>query len=413
MSSRKQARRKSARGKERFLRFGVIGAGGMGQGYCRIMNTVPHARLAAVCDVNRPAADEAGLKFGVPSFGNHRELIASKTCDAVAIVTPHPFHYQPAVDCMNAGLHVISEKPLTERVSTAARMVATAQKNKVVLAVMFQRRLEPVNLKAMDLIRSGQLGEIYRATLIALEYRNQCYYNSGAWRATWKGEGGGVMMNQAPHMMDLFVQFCGLPSAVFGRTSTRMHDIEVEDQAEALLKFPNGASGYLYCSTCETEPGQLIEIFGEKGKLTLRDGVLSFYQFHPGIQAHIKTCDNMWAKPNVFQVPLNMPQVQSSYADYEAPLHVVTESQPGHAKVLANLTRHIMFNEPLATPGASGIGSLELANAVTLSSYEGRWIDLPIRRAAYDKLLSRLQRESSFVKKEVKSKRIVDPNLGA
>lgn len=413
MSDKQRRRRSLASRQSRTLRFGVIGAGGMGQGYCRIMSTIPHARLTAVCDVNRTAAEEAGRTFGVPSFGNHRELIKAQACDVVAIVTPHPFHCQSALDCMNAGLHVISEKPLTERVSSADRMVAAAKKNGVVLAVMFQRRLEPAIGKALELIRSGQLGEIYRATLMVLEYRNQCYYNSGAWRATWKGEGGGVMMNQAPHMMDLFVQFCGLPSAVFGRTCTRMHAIEVEDQAEALLKFPNGGAGYLYCSTCETAPGQLIELFGDKGKLVLRDGELSFYHFHPGIRAHIKTCEDMWAKPNVFQVPINIPQVHSSYADYEAPLQVIPESQPGHAKVLTNMVRHILFGDKLATPGASGLASLELANAVTLSSHEGRWVNLPISRSKYDALLNRLQRESKFVKKAVKVQRATDPKLGA
>jgi len=408
-----QRRQHSALNRQnRTLRFGIIGAGGMGQGYCRIMRTIPHARLAAVCDVNRAAAEEAGRTFGVPSFTSHRELIKAQVCDVVAIVTPHPFHYQPALDCMNAGLHVISEKPLSERVSTADRMVATAKKNGVVFAVMFQLRLEPVIAKARELIQSGQLGEIYRATLMVLEYRNQCYYNSGTWRATWKGEGGGVMMNQAPHMMDIFVQFCGLPSAVFGRTCTRMHDIEVEDQAEALLAFPNGGTGYLYCSTCETAPGQLIELFGDKGKLVLRDNEdLSFYSFHTGIRKHINTCKDMWAKPKIFPVPLNIPRTHSSYENYEAPLQVMPEEQPGHAKVLNNVVRHILFKEKLATPGSSGVGSLELANAVTLSSHEGRWVKLPISRLKYDALLNRLQRESKFEKKTVKVRRAADPSL--
>jgi predicted dehydrogenase len=370
------------------------------------LNAIPHARLAAVCDVTRSAAEEAGRTFGVPGFNDYRELIAAKLCDVVAIVTPHPFHCQPAIDCMNAGLHVITEKPLTERVSTADRMVAAAKKNGVVFAVMFQRRLDPAICKARALIQSGQLGEIYRATLIALEYRTQCYYNSGTWRATWKGEGGGVMMNQAPHMMDLFVQFCGLPSAVFGRTSTRMHDIEVEDQAEALLKFPNGSTGYLYCSTCETAPGQLIELVGEKGKLVLRDGELSFYRIKPGIRQHIKTCKTMWAFPDVRRISIDIKQAGSAGKK-------IPPGQLGHAKVLNNMVRHILFGDTLATPGASGIGSLELANAVTLSSHEDRWVSLPLSRSKYDALLSRLQRESTFVKKEVNVQRATDPKLGA
>lgn len=413
MSNKQSGRRSSAGRKSRTLRFGVIGVGGMGQGYCRILSMIPHARFAAVCDVNRAAAADTGRAFGVPSFANHRELIKSKACDVVAIVTPHPFHYQTALDCMNAGLHVITEKPLTERVSTADRMAAAAKKNGVVLAIMFQHRLEPATGKAWELIRSGQLGEIYRATLMVLEYRPQSYYNSGAWRATWKGEGGGVMINQAQHLMDLFVQFCGLPSAVFGRTCTRMHAIEVEDQAEALLKFPNGGTGYLYCSTCETGPGQLIELFGDKGKLILRDGKLSFYRFHPGIRAHIQTCKDMWAKPATFLVPTNIPQAQACCEDYAPSLQGIPKSQQGHARVLINMVRHILFGDKLATPGASGIASLELANAITLSSHEGRWVNLPISRSKYDALLNRLQRESKFVKKTVKVQRATDPKLRA
>ncbi len=413
MSSKQSGRSPTASGKDRTLRFGVIGTGGMGQGYCRILNTIPHARLTAVCDVNRAAAEEVGRTFGVPGFGNHLDLIKAQACDVVAIVTPHPFHCQPALDCMNAGLHVISEKPLTERVSTADRMVACARKNGVVFAVMFQNRLKPVFEKALALVRSGRLGELYRATLMVLEYRNQRYYDSGAWRATWKGEGGGVMLNQAPHMLDIFVQLCGLPSAVFGRTCTRLHNIEVEDQAEALLKYPNGGAGYLYCSTCEIGPGQLIELCGEKGKLVLRDGALSFYHFHPGIRTHINTCKDMWAKPEALQTPINIPQTYLCGNVCEALSQSLRENQPEHAKVLANLVRHILFGDKLATPGESGIGSLELANAVTLSSHEGRWVNLPISRPKYDALLSRLQRKSTFVKKEVKVQRETDPKLGA
>jgi len=121
----------------------------------------------------------------------------------------------------------------------------------------------------------------------------------------------------------------------------------------------------------------------------------------------------MWGKPNVFQVPLNIPQVYSAYTDYEAPLQVIPESQPGHAKVLVNMVRHILFGDKLLTPGASGIGSLELANAVTLSSHAGRWVNLPISRSKYDALLNRLQRESKFVKKTVKAQQATDPKLRA
>ncbi len=396
---------------ERILRFGVVGAGGMGQGYCQILSHLPLCRLAAVCDVNQPAAEAVGRQFGVAAFTKVSDLVASRTCDVVVVATPHPFHYQAALECMQAGLHALVEKPLTERISTADKLVATARQNGVVFAVMFQRRLEATMRKALEIIRAGHLGEIYRATLIVLEYRCQRYYDSGSWRATWRGEGGGVMMNQAPHMIDLFVQFCGLPSEVFGRITTRMHNIEVEDQAEALLKFSNGASGYLFCSTCEAGPGQMIEIFGEKGKLILRDGELTFHKFHPGIREHINHHDQMWGGPAVWQVPINIPGKQPAYADFEAPFDGFHAKQPGHAEVLTNMARHILFGEELLTPGASGLGSLELANAITLSSYEKRWISLPISRPKYDALLKRLQNESLFQKKTVQVERTTDPRL--
>ncbi len=393
------------------LRFAVIGAGGMGQGYCQVLGQLEHARLAAVCDVNRPAAEEAGRRYGVPAFGAHADLIAARLCDVAVVATPHPFHAPAAVACMDAGLHVLSEKPLSERVSTADAMAAAARRNGVVLAVMFQRRFEPEVRKAMALIRGGQLGELMRATLVALEYRSQRYYDSGTWRATWRGEGGGVMMNQAPHLMDLFVQFCGLPSAVYGRTATRMHRIEVEDQAEALLRFANGAVGYLFCSTCETGPGQLIELVGDRGKLSFRDGQLAFQQYQPPLRAHLAGCADMWGKPDILPVPLNMPHEQPSCADFEAPLLHLGAQPSGHARVLANLVGHLLFGEPLLVPGESGIGSLELANAVTLSSHEDRWVRLPISRPRYDALLRRLQRESRFVKRHVRVERTTDPGL--
>ncbi len=394
----------------RVLRFGVIGAGGMGQGYCHILASLDQACLAAVCDVNRAAADELGARFRVPAYGDHRAMIRAGGLDVAVVATPHPFHYQASVDCMKAGLHVLSEKPLTERVSTADAMAKTARRNRVMLAVMFQRRLEPVVKKAFELIRGGQVGDLVRATLVALEYRSQRYYDSGTWRATWRGEGGGVMMNQAPHMMDLFVQFCGMPSEIYGLTSTRRHRIEVEDQAEALLKFPSGGTGYVFCSTCETGPGQLIELVGDRGKLTFRDGQLTFHRFQPPLRRHIETCADMWGKPDVIPVPLNLPEEQPSSSDFEAPPSQ-SDAQIGHVRVLSHLIRHLLHGEPLAVPGASGIASLELANAITLSSYEQRWVKLPLSRARYDALLRRLQRESTFVKRAVKVERTTDPRL--
>lgn len=383
---------KSGKGRGRVIRFGVIGVGGMGVGHCNCITRVKQARLTAVCDIDPATAEKVGQQFNVPYFVNHRQLLKSGLCDAATIATPHPSHAPIAIDCMRAGLHVISEKPLSERVSMAEKMAQAAKKNRVAFVVMFQRRFEPVIAKAMEIVKSGQIGKIYRTCMISPEFRSQAYYDSGTWRATWAGEGGGVMMNQSPHIMDIFIQLCGLPSAVYGRTETRMHRIEVEDLAEALLKYPNGGTGYLYCSTNEAGPAQMIEVFGDKGKLILRSGELKLYRFKPGIQRYLAVSKKMWGGPDLVEVPLKIP-----------------DKRTGHANVIANLVRHLLHGEKLFTPGASGIASLELANAIMLSAYEDRWVKLPIRRAQYDALLAKLRRTSKFVKPTEQVKRITDP----
>lgn len=380
------------------LRFGVIGIGGMGQRYCKILSNLRRASLAAVCDVNAGAAKDAGRQYGVPSFSNHHDLIKAKCCDVVAIVTPHPFHYQAAVDCMNAGLHVLAEKPISERVATADKMIKTARAKGVAFAVMFQMRHTPVVRQAMEIIKSGQLGRIYRAALFEMKYRSQRYYDSMGWRATWKGEGGGVLINQAPHMMDLFVQLVGVPSEVFGQTETRMHKIEVEDHAEALLKYKNGATGYLYCSTNEPEQGSMLEIFGDKGKLIIRDDQLTFYRFSTPIGEHVGKCSEIWDAPKLIKVSLPAAKHKK-------------KPKSGHQAVIQNMVNHLLDGETLVTPGESGLGSLELANAITLSSHEGKWVKLPISRNRYDALLFKLQRESKFVKRKAKVERKTDPRL--
>jgi len=373
------------------VRFGVVGAGGMGIGHCQSLKKMDHARLTAVCDVNFAAAEKAAQTLGVEAFNGHRELIKSGLCDAVLIATPHPFHPQAAIDCMNAGLHVISEKPLSERVSTAEAMVRAARKNRVAFAVMFQRRFEPAVLKAMELIRGGRIGEVYRTVLFSNEFRTQRYYDSGSWRATWQGEGGGVLINQSPHVIDLFIQMAGMPSAVLGMTATRMHRIEVEDQADAVLRYPNGGIGYLCCSTIEAGPGQMIEIFGDRGRLVWRDEKLSFYRFPMPIRKAIKTAAK-WDLNEGVEEPLKL------------------EHKPvGHACVMANFVRHLLHGEKLVTPGESGVASLELANAITLSSFEKRWINIPISRRKYDKLLDAWRRNSKFVKGRVREECTTDP----
>lgn len=374
------------------VRMGVVGVGGMGQGHCKTMKGVEEMKLTAVCDIDPVTAEKVGAEHGVPWFQRHRDLIRSGLCDAVLIATPHPPRPPIAIDAMKAGLHVLSEKPLSERVSTADKMIAAARETGVVFAVDFQRRTEPAFKKAIELVRSGVLGQVYRRTLISPEYRSQAYYDSGGWRATWAGEGGGVMMNQSPHVLDLFILLGGMPCRVTGNTETRLHHIEVEDLAEASLVYPDGGTGHFYCSTCEAGPGQMIEIFGDEGKLCWRNGQLKLYRFDPPIAEFTRTSEKMWGGPKCEEVEVEVP-----------------DGPRGHINILRNFARSILFGEPLVSPGAEGIRSLELANAVWLSAYRGRPVDLPLSRPAYDRFLARMRRESTFEKTVRGSHRETDP----
>jgi len=378
----------------KIVRIGVIGTGGMGQGHLNSFDRIPEAKLTALCDIDPAVAEAQGKKFDVPYYLKHRDLLKSGLCDAVIIATPHPAHAPIAIDAMRAGLHVLCEKPIAEKVSAADRMIAAAQETGVTFAVMFQLRTYPAMIKAMEIVRSGALGKIFRTTMISPEYRSQAYYDSGTWRATWTGEGGGIMMNQAPHITDMFINLGGMPCEVYGRTETRLHHIEVEDLAEALLTYPDGGTGYYYCSTNEAGPGQMIEVFGDKGKLVYRNGELKCYQFDTPVMEFTRTNTAMWGGPKAIDVPLELP-----------------DAQAGHWVIISNFVANILRGEPLISPGEQGVRSLELANAIWLSAHLKKPVSLPLDRKAYDRFLAMKRRTSTFVKTAGDVQRTTDPRL--
>jgi len=379
---------------DKVVRIGVIGTGGMGQGHLASMKDIDEVQLTALCDIDPEVAERLGNEYSVPHFRKHRDLLKSGLCDAVIIATPHPFHSPIAIDAFRAGLHVLSEKPISEKVSAGDKMIAAAKESGKSFAVMFQLRTYPAMMKAMEIVRSGELGRIFRTTMISPEYRSQAYYDSGTWRATWSGEGGGIMMNQAPHITDMFVNLAGMPCEVYGRTETRIHNIEVEDLAEAMLTYPDGGTGYYYCSTNEAGPGQMIEVFGDRGKLVYRNGELKFYRFTPSVTEFTRVNTEMWAGPKCEEVPLELP-----------------EATPGHTVITRNFARNILYGEPLLSPGEEGIRALELANAIWLSAHLNKPVQLPLSRQAYDRFLAMKRKTSTFVKAVAGVQRTTDPRL--
>ena len=373
------------------VRFGIIGMGGMGNGHARNMPQIPEAELTAVCDIAPEALDAATAAYNVPGFTNHIELLESGLVDAVLIATPHYFHPPIAVDAMERGIHVISEKPMAVTVAAADSMIETARKTGVVFAVMFQQRTLPVFQAAKQLIDEGRLGPLYRTLLVDTHFRSQAYYNSASWRATWKGEGGGVLLNQSPHGLDLFTWLGGIPARVTAQVRTRQHDIEVEDEATALLDYENGATGYVLASVNEYPTGQHIELCGELGKLVIENGTLRFWQVRPGVRAYSDTAEAMWGHPDAEEVPLELP-----------------ERETGHAAIVRNVARAILYQEPLISPGEEAIRSLELANAILLSGHQGQPISIPVDRTVYDAFIA--EKQATSREKHVRDQRITDPN---
>ncbi|MFN7016689.1 MAG: Gfo/Idh/MocA family protein [Fimbriimonadales bacterium] len=380
------------------VRFGVVGLGGMGLGHCRfVQERVPEAALAAVCDTHADRAQAAGEQFGVPYFTSHEAMFQSGLVDAVIIATPHCAHAPVAVSAFEHGVHVLVEKPLCVSVSDGDRMIAAARRSGKKFAIGYQHRFRPEVQAARRLIEQGVLGEVRRTLLITAWYRTQAYYDSGGWRATWAGEGGGVLINQAPHFIDLWLWLGGLPSRVWGQTRAALHEIETEDEAFALIEYPNGAHGYLYATTNE-EPGEnLIEICGDEGKLRLHDGELQVWKLQHPIRQFTYEATGMWDSIPAERIEPPIPPKSEG----------MLEGQPA---LIQNFARAILYDEPLVAPGEEGLGTVEIINALYLSSKRQKPVSLPVDRAEYDALLAELKAQSK-PKQRIREQRATDPNL--
>lgn len=377
------------------VRFGIIGVGGMGSGHASTMQSVEECELKAVCDIEPEVAESVASEYDVKCFTDHKDLIDSGLVDAVTVATPHYFHPPVSIYAMKKGLAVLSEKPIAVTVKAADAMVNTAKETGVPFAVMYQSRSKPTNQAAHKLIAEGRLGKIYRTCLISTRwFRSQAYYNSGGWRGTWKGEGGGVLLNQAPHELDLFSWFGGLPSKITAHTATRRHDIEVEDEAAAMLEYPNGAVGYIHFATTEAPGTNLMEFCGERGKLVIYNGRLSFYELETPVQEFTDNTDQMWGSPDANEV--------------EVPIE---DRESGHIAIIRSLARNILYDEPILAPGVEGLNSMELINGILLSGNKGKPVDVPVDRDEYEAFIEEKRKSSKVDDEEIwgPSKRVTDP----
>ncbi|MDE5893583.1 MAG: Gfo/Idh/MocA family oxidoreductase, partial [Acetatifactor sp.] len=319
----------SEQGEAMPVRVGVIGIGNIGTSHAQSLaqGQIKGLSLAAVCD-NAPSRLEwSGEHFPhVSCFSSWKELLGSKTVDAVVIAVPHPLHGDIAKAALKSGLHVIVEKPVDITVTKAEELNKCAEESGRVFAIMFNQRTNGLYAKAHQLVREGQLGELKRSVWIVTNwYRTQHYYDSGNWRATWAGEGGGVLLNQAPHNLDLWQWICGMPTEITAFCDVaKYHLIEVEDDVTIFARYPNGATGTFLTSTGEYPGTNRLEISGTLGKLVLENGVLKWWKL-PIPEREL-----------CFQSKESFPQEECPYTEFSS------EKDGGHRAILQNFADAIL-----------------------------------------------------------------------
>ena len=366
------------------VRLGVIGTGGMGSAHARniLAGKIPHLRLTAVCDI--VAAKMEGFPADVKRFNTSTELLTSAEVDAVLVATPHYAHTTVGIEALQAGKHLLVEKPISVHKADAQRLIDAHTDKRLVFAAMFNQRTDGYYRKVRALIQAGELGELVRVNWVVTNwFRSQAYYNSGGWRATWKGEGGGVLLNQCPHNLDLLQWLCGMPVRMRAFCNLgKRHAIEVEDEVTAYFEYANGATGVFITATGEAPGVNRLEICGDRGRLLVENAKITFFRTECSVRKFKDESPSMFGRPEVWTA--DVPPAQGGGGQ--------------HNEILTNFAAAILDGTPLIAPAAEGIHSVELANAMLLSSMTQSTIDLPMDAARYEAHLRQLIDQSAFEK---------------
>lgn len=370
------------------IRFGVVGLGAIGAKHARSLANSASRRfvLGGVACTNPQKADLLSRELGVPGFASAEALFKSGTCDAVIIATPHYWHPPLAIAAARAGLHVLAEKPLAVTVGPARQVVEVCRAQRVALGMMFQQRLRPAVTKIRRLIDRGVLGERMRVEAICSSWtRTQAYYDAAIWRGTWNGEGGGVLMNQAPHTLDLFILLGGMPTSVFARLQTRIHKIEVENTADLLCGYARAEqTGHLYVTTAQAPGVERFLLVGDKASMELGANEIRMARLPVSLRKHL----------------LHSRRAGSEEGQLDAQWETLPcEANPddNHVRVADAFARHILEGTPLVADGDDGIRQVELTNAAYISDARERPVELPISASAAERCLAAHARQSRFL----------------
>ena len=383
---------------EKKVKIGVIGAGNMGLSHVYSAHELPNSCLTAVCDIDQAKLDriKPELREKIGLYRSSAEFFDKADIDAVIISVPHYDHVPLAIEALKRGKHILVEKPISVEKQSAMELLEESAKHPdLVQCLMFCQRTLPPHIKIKKLIESGELGKIKRVNWIVTDwFRTQFYYDSGDWRASWRGEGGGVLLNQCPHQLDLLQWFFGMPEKV--RCAVKLgkyHDIEVEDEINAYLEYADGKTANFISSTGEAPGINRLEITGERGLLTLENNKITFKRNEVETTEFNRTSKSRFGTPDCWQCEIPVP----------APGGII-----GHEAIIVNVAQTIQKKAELIAPLAEGIRGLELGNAMLYSGLNDVTVKLPLDSQSYADMLGKLIESSRWEPKKISNAAVDD-----
>ena len=354
----------------------VVGSTGMiGRVHIDAIRQLDSCGLVGITARRQGPLGVQARELGTIAYPTLDDALADDRVDAVVIATPHPSHAEITTRAAEAGKHVLVEKPMGVTPSEADAMVRVCRDGGVKLGVLFNQRFRPEAVLMRELIDSGAIGKVYRTSMTSVMLRSQDYFDRLDWRGTWVDEGGGALLNQGIHAIDLLQWLGGVPRSVFGVVSTLRHSIEVEDFSTALLKYDGGGQGTLHCSTSQAPNHQRLEIWGENGGIVMDDWNVTLHRLEIPVQEYIDEDKS---------VVFTSPGVRSE--TFEAGPETRT-----HAPAIDDFARAIIEGREPAITGEDGLRSQEIVAAVTLSGHRGKMVGIPVDRGEYDGLMAELR----------------------
>ena len=361
--------------------LGIVGSTGViGRVHIDAIRRLDSCTLVGVTARSQQPLRQQADELGVTAFPTLDDMLGDSSVDAVVIATPHPSHAAITARAAEAGKHVLAEKPMAVTPSEADSMIRVCRDAGVKLGVLFNNRFRPEAVKVRRLLDQGVIGDIYRTSMTSGMIRSQDYFDRLDWRGTWEMEGGGALLNQGIHGIDMLQWLGGMPRSVFGVVSTLRHDVEVEDFATGVLSYESGGQGTVHCSTVQAPARQRLELWGERGAIIVDDWNVTLHRLETPVQEFIdRDKSPTYDSPGLHSESLEFGPVGST-----------------HVPAIDDFARALIEDRDPAITGEDGLNSQELVAALTLSGCTGRPVGIPVDRHEYDALMADLRRSGRF-----------------